>query len=324
MNPYRAEVHGMSLQGMGGYAMRAGMHVDEYVRGASEGLCGAVHGELCSEVCDQLPGQVLSENFGISGTGADRAAPVAEPSPAERLAASAIHRLCQPLTALQCTLELGLDRGEDAASLRGAMADSLHECVRTIAMLNVFRDLSELPSRYGAVVEIDIATVIKTLGLRTAWSGAACDASVMADPAGLEMICRNIRQVLESCGGDAQGCAHMQREQAEGQTSSNGEQPGWLFIRWNIADTGSIADSGAARLQREAKLMHPFSVANFDFAFGGLPPLAVASTLAEAMGGMLVASERSLELRLRMAGQSRDGWHAAEADAVPRLRTSMA
>ena len=319
MNPYRAEVHGMSVQGMGGYAMRAGMHMDEYARGAAEGVCGAVHGELCSEVCEQLPGQVLCEHFGMSGTGVARADSVAEPSPAERLAASAIHRLCQPLTALQCTLELGLDRGEDAASLRDAMADSLRECVRTIAMLNVFRDLSELPSRYGAVVETDIAAVIKTLGLRIACSGRACDTHVMAAPAGLEVIFRNIRQVLKSCGGDAQGCAHLQREQAEGQTSSNEEQPGWLLIRWNIADT----DNDAPRLQREAKLMHPFSVADFDFRFGGLPPLAVASTLAEAMGGMLVASECSLELRLLLAGQSRYGWHAAEAENVPPRRTSM-
>jgi hypothetical protein len=52
----------------------------------------------------------------------------------------ALHDLCQPLTVLQCKLELGLlSGGEDA--IHAAMRDGLHECRRLNASVVAMRDL---------------------------------------------------------------------------------------------------------------------------------------------------------------------------------------
>jgi hypothetical protein len=52
----------------------------------------------------------------------------------------ALHDLCQPLTVLQCKLELGLlSGGEDA--IQAAVKDGLHECRRLNASVLAMRDL---------------------------------------------------------------------------------------------------------------------------------------------------------------------------------------
>ena len=257
-------------------------------------------GEEFGNVSGSFSDSVLSEVRGMPGIGEGRALSVAKPSAAEVLTAAAIHRLCQPLTALQCTLELGLDRIEDQSSLRGTMVDSLRECVRTIAMLMVFRNLSDLPSQYGAVSAIDIAPEMMARGLRCERSVTGWDAQVLANPAALELICRSIQHVVESCGGDRQGYACIQFESRAGHAAYGEEQQGWLCVRWSVGDAGSLAEGDAARWQRETALMHPFNARDFDFAGGALPALAIANTLTEAMGGVLVAGERELELHLPM------------------------
>jgi len=51
-----------------------------------------------------------------------------------------LHDLCQPLTILQCKLELGLLKG-DQASANAAMTDGLRECTRLNLAVNTMRDL---------------------------------------------------------------------------------------------------------------------------------------------------------------------------------------
>ena len=51
-----------------------------------------------------------------------------------------LHDLCQPLTILQCKLELGLLKGSQEAA-NAAMADGLRECIRLNRAVNTMRDL---------------------------------------------------------------------------------------------------------------------------------------------------------------------------------------
>jgi hypothetical protein len=51
-----------------------------------------------------------------------------------------LHDLCQPLTILQCKLELGLLKGDQEAA-HAAMTDGLRECTRLTAAVNAMRDL---------------------------------------------------------------------------------------------------------------------------------------------------------------------------------------
>jgi signal transduction histidine kinase len=58
----------------------------------------------------------------------------------------ALHDLCQPLTVLQCKLELGLlQGGEDA--IHSAVVDGLRECRRLNAVVKTMRELVERPDR---------------------------------------------------------------------------------------------------------------------------------------------------------------------------------
>lgn len=52
----------------------------------------------------------------------------------------ALHDLCQPLTVLQCKLELSLLDGGDEA-VYAAVRDGLHECRRLNATVMTMRDL---------------------------------------------------------------------------------------------------------------------------------------------------------------------------------------
>jgi hypothetical protein len=52
----------------------------------------------------------------------------------------ALHDLCQPLTVLQCKLELGLLKGGEEAT-RVAMLDGLRECKRLNAVVITMREL---------------------------------------------------------------------------------------------------------------------------------------------------------------------------------------
>ena len=52
----------------------------------------------------------------------------------------ALHDLCQPLTVLQCKLELSLLNGEEEA-VYAAVRDGLHECKRLNATVMTMREL---------------------------------------------------------------------------------------------------------------------------------------------------------------------------------------
>jgi signal transduction histidine kinase len=52
----------------------------------------------------------------------------------------ALHDLCQPLTVLQCKLEIGLLRGGEEAAHK-AVLDGLRECKRLNAAVTTMRDL---------------------------------------------------------------------------------------------------------------------------------------------------------------------------------------
>ena len=56
----------------------------------------------------------------------------------------ALHDLCQPLTVLQCKLELSLLNGSEAAT-HAAVVDGLHECRRLNAVVKTMRELVERP-----------------------------------------------------------------------------------------------------------------------------------------------------------------------------------
>ncbi|MCU1324000.1 MAG: hypothetical protein JWM43_3649 [Acidobacteriaceae bacterium] len=53
----------------------------------------------------------------------------------------ALHDLCQPLTVLQCRLEIGLLRGGEAT--QAAVVESLRECKRLNAAVHAMRELME-------------------------------------------------------------------------------------------------------------------------------------------------------------------------------------
>lgn len=54
----------------------------------------------------------------------------------------ALHDLCQPLTVLQCKLELGLMKGGEEAT-QAAVIDGLRECKRLNAAVAMMRNLME-------------------------------------------------------------------------------------------------------------------------------------------------------------------------------------
>jgi hypothetical protein len=53
-----------------------------------------------------------------------------------------LHDLCQPLTILQCKLELGLLKGNQEAA-NAAMTEGLRECTRLNAAVNTMRNLMQ-------------------------------------------------------------------------------------------------------------------------------------------------------------------------------------
>jgi signal transduction histidine kinase len=60
----------------------------------------------------------------------------------------ALHDLCQPLTVLQCKLELGLLQGGEEA-IHSAVVDGLRECRRLNAVVKTMRELVEGPELEG-------------------------------------------------------------------------------------------------------------------------------------------------------------------------------
>ncbi len=54
----------------------------------------------------------------------------------------ALHDLCQPLTVLQCKLELGLMKGGEEAT-QAAVVEGLRECKRLNAAVAMMRNLME-------------------------------------------------------------------------------------------------------------------------------------------------------------------------------------
>ncbi len=66
----------------------------------------------------------------------------------------ALHDLCQPLTVLQCKLELGLLKGGEEAA-HSAVVDGLHECKRLNAVVKTMRELVQRPERDGFEAKLE-------------------------------------------------------------------------------------------------------------------------------------------------------------------------
>ena len=66
----------------------------------------------------------------------------------------ALHDLCQPLTVLQCKLELGLLKGGEEAT-HAAVVDGLHECKRMNAVVKTMRELVQRPERDGFEAKLE-------------------------------------------------------------------------------------------------------------------------------------------------------------------------
>lgn len=225
----------------------------------------------------------------------------------ETLAASAMHRLCQPLTALLCTLELGMefDAVED---LKASMRDSLRECLRAIAMVTAFRDLLQQGTRYAAEKGAINARVLATVhGLR--WvptegadgSGAArvgsTEAQIAADPAGVDHILRQVLKALTACGATLSSAggpgASFETGSGPGQLGvvawAGARQEGVEFI-WRLSTRDNVA------WLRECELAQPFEARDFDFTRSALPRLAVARIVVEAMGGWFRCGPDGVEI----------------------------
>jgi hypothetical protein len=66
----------------------------------------------------------------------------------------ALHDLCQPLTVLQCKLELGLLKGGEEAT-HAAVVDGLHECKRMNAVVETMRELVQRPERDEVAAKLE-------------------------------------------------------------------------------------------------------------------------------------------------------------------------
>ncbi len=236
------------------------------------------------------------------------------------LPSSALHRLCQPLTALQCTLELGLMRS-DAGELRSAMGDALGECVRAIAMLSSFRELLEADREYERdQQQIDVRDLARELG----WTFKTCSeasgnaivkvrgsekgqvegpeaqntdreefhagAAVAAQPEAVSIYASSIEasSIYASAAGIHKVLRMVNRailESGMGSGDLAGNMAGGqVRVEENVVKFVWEFDRPSTSQWRE-ELMHmePFEVVDYDFCGQGTPSLAIAGMVAECM-----------------------------------------
>lgn len=200
----------------------------------------------------------------------------------ETMVASAIHRLCQPLTAMQCMLELGQDQSEPE-SLRAYMHDASRECVRVTTMLSTFRELVETASRYRMVGTVDALELARLHGLSmiAGKSYAGENPSVLgikANHVGMDMVLRHMQQLLAAMHAEALTVLRVEAAS--------------VHFCWNfLLDDDSL-------WKQELKQARLFS-----FSDSGLTPqdrmdLMKAALVAEAMGGRFDGNEHGIEITL--------------------------
>lgn len=241
----------------------------------------------------------------------------------DTLASSAMHRLCQPLTALQCILELGMD-GEDAAAMRSSMADSLRECVRAIAMMSIFRDLIELGTRYAiksppldarriaiengfewregegsSAGKRHLQLAGRSTPTRTseqdgiAATSDGAPALIEASAEGLDFVFRHVNRAFASAGiGSTE---HLQEEVQASVLSLATRHAREVRFEWTLTRPG-----GESWL-RECAMAQPFEVSDLDFTHNEIPCLAGAIAVAESMGARLAFGSFGVELALPLA-----------------------
>ncbi|MHB1698701.1 MAG: hypothetical protein ACYCSN_00975 [Acidobacteriaceae bacterium] len=219
----------------------------------------------------------------------------------ETLAGSAMHRLCQPLTALQCILELGMDH-EDVDDLRATMADSARECARAIAMVRVFRDLLELGRRYAAgarrvdarrtALDHGFAWRPDNADLRGARSGLSEVPFIRVNSEGLDYVFRELGLAFASIGVPQVS-----------QTSSSGASLAAFACPRveKVCFAWRLTPSGGEKWLRECVLGQPFDVPDFDFARNSVPHLAAARMVAEAMGATFLCGEAGVDIEFPKA-----------------------
>ncbi|MHB1021410.1 MAG: hypothetical protein ACYC0Z_03280 [Acidobacteriaceae bacterium] len=176
----------------------------------------------------------------------------------ETLTTSTLHRLCQPLTALQCILELGQEQSHPEA-LRASMRDARSECSRAVAMLSTFRELVEMATRYRMICAVDALELARLHGLSIiSAESSASDTSrnlwIAANQAGMELVLQQVNSLLV-----------------------------WL------PDTSSV-------WQRELKALDPFDFPDPGCMQGSLLALTTAGLVVEAMGGRFLLSEQGIEM----------------------------
>lgn len=235
----------------------------------------------------------------------------------EKLSASAVHRLCQPLTALQCILELGKD-AEAVDELKMTLADSLRECARAIAMMGAFRELLEMGTRYSKDADLmDARQAAIDHGFRwqagsgaTAAGSAATGLCVLARPEaeepvlflanveGLDFVFRELGRVLQSVG----------LRSAEDREAGAGSFSGVAFQRGGeVCFAWDLDAPRATAWERECRLADPFEVSDFDFTRNAVPSLAAARMVAEAMGATFCWGEFSVSLQFPQVPTARPG-----------------
>lgn len=222
----------------------------------------------------------------------------------ETLAASAMHRLCQPLTALLCTIELGMEC-DSAEDMRSAMRDSLRECLRAIAMVSAFRDLLQQGTRYAAEkATINARALAIAHGLRwhlpekaggrgTADLGLT-EPQIAADPAGLDHLLRQVAKTFAACGATRQrldGGAAPANPDILGVDAWVGASDETVKFVWRLSRLDHPA------WIRECTLAQPFEPGDFDFTRNAVPRLAVARIVTEAMGGWFQCDAGGVEIR---------------------------
>ncbi|MHB8889287.1 MAG: hypothetical protein ACYC46_10775 [Acidobacteriaceae bacterium] len=198
----------------------------------------------------------------------------------ETLTTSTLHRLCQPLTALQCILELGQEQSHPEA-LRASMRDARSECSRAVAMLSTFRELVEMATRYRMICAVDALELARLHGLSIiSAESSASDTSrnlwIAANQAGMELVLQQVNSLLV-------------RLQAETLPILCVEEASVRFCWHWLPDTSSV-------WQRELKALDPFDFPDPGCMQGSLLALTTAGLVVEAMGGRFLLSEQGIEM----------------------------
>jgi hypothetical protein len=252
----------------------------------------------------------------------------------ERLSESALHRMSQPLTAMRCLLEYGLEQDEPHV-LRDFAQRSMKECVRLSAMVHVFRALVQMGMRSQKTEEIALLDLLPMLPMmpvlpETQWTGPAGESgavagevTILANRSGLESAMWHLSGALNVGGVSAGG------SQREGSIEITGDK---VCLRWkmtgnssNGSSNGSDGIAGAdTAWANEQETVDPFAVVDYDFVRKGIPRLTIVRTIAEAMGGNLLCTSTSLELQLQRGSGVKEPAYSAASNTANGASSSAA